>query len=134
MKILRLVSATIFCYLLFSVNVQATVIFVSSQQEFNSAHNSAAANDSIIWRQGTYSDIFMNITKDRLFIAAENLGGTIFTGSSRVDIRGDFITLEGFQFLDGNIGTNDVINTRGSYNVFTPVSYTHLTLPTILLV
>ena len=63
-----------------------------------------------------------NITKDRLFIAAETLGGTIFTGNSRVDIRSDHITLQGFQFLDGDIGTSDVINTRGSFNIFTQIN------------
>jgi hypothetical protein len=39
-----------------------------------------------------------------------------------VDITGDYITLRGFQFVDGNIGTRDVINTRGSYNHFTQIN------------
>ena len=122
MKLLQLVSLSIFCALLLSTNAKAETFFVTSQQEFNSAQSSAALNDSIIWRTGTYSDIFMNITKDRLFIAAETLGGTIFTGNSRVDIRSDHITLQGFQFLDGDIGTSDVINTRGSFNIFTQIN------------
>ena len=122
MKILQLVSATILCSLLFSTSMKAKTIYVSSQQEFDNAHDSAATNDTIVWRSGTYSDIFMDIDKDSLFIMAEQLGSTIFTGASRVDITGDYITLQGFQFLNGDIGTRDVINTRGSYNVFTQIN------------
>ena len=122
MKILQWVSASIFCTLLLSINVKAEVIYVNSQQAFDNAHDNAGVNDSIVWRSGTYADIFMDIDKDHLFIMAENLGGTIFTGASRVDITGDYITLQGFQFLDGDIGTKDVINTRGSYNIFTQIN------------
>ncbi len=122
MKFLPLVSVSIFCALLFSIEVKAEVIYVNSQQAFDNAHDNAGLNDSIVWRSGTYADIFMDIEKDHLFIMAENLGSTIFTGASRVDITGDYITLQGFQFLEGNIGTKDVINTRGSYNVFTQIN------------
>lgn len=122
MKIRQLVTASIFCTLLFSINGKAEIIYVNSQQAFDTAHDNAGVNDSIVWRSGTYADIFMDIEKDRLFITAENLGGTIFTGASRVDITGDYITLQGFQFLEGNIGTKDVINTRGSYNIFTQIN------------
>ncbi len=122
MKFLPLVSVSIFCALLFSIKVNAEVIYVNSQEAFDNAHDNAGLNDSIVWRSGTYADIFMDIEKDHLFIMAENLGSTIFTGASRVDITGDYITLQGFQFLEGNIGTKDVINTRGSYNVFTQIN------------
>ncbi len=99
-------------------NVNASVFYVSSQQEFTSAHNNASTNDSIIWESGIYTDIYMNISKNSLFIAAKNLGGTVFTGNSYVKITSDYITLEGFQFVGGDIGTKDVINTAGSYNTF----------------
>ncbi len=122
MKIIQLVYASIFCSLLFSTNLKSEVFYVSSQQEFDNAHDNSAMNDSIVWRVGTYSDIFMDIEKDHLTIMAENLGGTIFTGASRVDITGDYITLQGFQFLDGDIGTRDVINTRGSHGIFTQIN------------
>ncbi len=96
----------------------ATVFSVSSQLEFDDAHSNAATNDSIIWETGTFSNIFMDITKSNLFIGSDTLGGTIFTGASRVRITGDYITLEGLQFVGGNIGTNDIINTYGSFNHF----------------
>ncbi len=122
MKLVHLIHAGIFCLMLFSTTLKAEIIYVNSQQAFDDAHDNAAMNDSIIWRSGTYSDIYMNIQKSNLFIGAETLGKTIFTGASRVNITGDYITLEGFQFLDGNIGSGDVINTRGSYNKFTQIN------------
>ena len=122
MKILPLLSVSIFCILLFSTSLKSATIYVSSQREFDDAQENSAPNDSIVWKSGTYSDIFMDIEKDQLFITAENLGATIFTGASRVDIKGDFLTLEGFQFLEGNIGTKDVINIRGSHIVFTQIN------------
>lgn len=122
MKIRQLISASIFCSLLFSTSMTAEVIYVSSQQEFDEAHDSSVSNDSIVWRSGTYSDIYMNIEKDDLFIAAENLGTTIFTGASRVNITGDYNTLQGFQFLEGDIGTSDVINIRGSHITITQIN------------
>lgn len=122
MKIGHLYSTVILCSFLLSTSLKSEVIYVSSQQEFDNAYNRSVMNDSIVWRSGTYADVFMDIDKDHLFITAEEMGGTIFTGASRVDITGDYITLQGFQFLEGDIGTKDVINTRGSYNVFTQIN------------
>jgi len=122
MKTVQLITTCIFCVFLFSKTANAAVVYVSSQQEFDNAHDNAAMNDTIIWRSGTYSDIYMEIKNDHLYITAETLGSTIFTGASRVNISGDYITLRGFQFLNGDIGTKDVINTTGSYNHFTQIN------------
>ncbi len=109
-------------YFLFVSTLNATTIYVSSQQEFIDAQNNATMNDSIIWRTGTYSNIYMDITKDHLYISSESLGGTIFNGESRVEIRGDYITFSGFQFLDGDIGTKDVVSIRGSRILCTQIN------------
>ncbi len=103
-------------FMMLFINSGNTATFVvNSQQEFDAAQNNAVMNDSIIWESGTYTGIYLNITKSNLHISAATLGGTIFTGVSRANISGDYITFRGFQFLDGNIGTNDVINITGSH-------------------
>jgi hypothetical protein len=122
MKAVYPICLSILCVLLFETTAHATIFRVNSQQTFNQAQSSAMANDSIIWESGSFSSIYMDISKDRLFIAAEVLGGTIFTGASRVRIQADYITLQGFQFVGGDIGTNDVINTYGSYNHFNEIN------------
>jgi len=66
MKILRLVSVSILCSLFFATSVKSAVFQVSSQQEFDDAHDSSSSNDTIVWKSGTFSDIYMDIDKDRL--------------------------------------------------------------------
>ncbi len=122
MKKIKLIVLSICQLLFFSIGLNATTIYVSSQQEFDNAHDTAAMNDSIVWRAGTYSNIYMEVTKDHLFISAETLGNTIFNGASRVEIRGDYVTLQGFQFLDGNIDTRDVVSIRGSHIQITQIN------------
>lgn len=60
----------------------------------------------------------MNIIKSDFYIGLVELGVIIFSGVLRVWIIGDYIILEGIQFVDGDIGISDVINTYGSYNCF----------------
>ncbi|MFK7905544.1 MAG: chondroitinase-B domain-containing protein [Chitinophagales bacterium] len=122
MKNIRLIYLFTFCTFLFTNTVNAEVFKVSSQSEFNSAQDDAAVNDSIIWESGTFSNIYMNITKSRLFIAAETLGQTVFNGNSKVKVSSDYITMQGFQFIGGDIGTSDVFSIYGSYCHFTQIN------------
>lgn len=114
-SIVSAICSIAFCVMLFTIPGNTEVFLVDSQQEFNTAQSNAVMNDSIIWESGTYSGVYMNITKSNLYIAAETLGGAIFKGGSRVNISGDYITFRGFQFVDGDIGSSDVINITGSY-------------------
>ena len=111
--------AILFVCLFLTLSLEATTFYVDSESTFEDAQRQAVKDDTIIWRSGTYPDIYLDIEKDHLFITAEELGSTIFTGASRVDIEGDYITFQGFQFIGGSIGTRDVINIRGSHLVFT---------------
>lgn len=100
----------------------AQPILVDSQSSFDDALDSASSGDSIIWKAGTYSDIFMEIEKSNLYIGAEVPGETIFTGFSRAFISGNRIKMKGFQYLGGDIGTKHVIETRGSHNHFSQIN------------
>ncbi len=119
-------SFSIYLSLLFfialSTPLQATVFMVSTSGEFNDAQNNAAAGDSIIWVDGLYSDVYMQISKDSLYIGAETLGEVIFQGISRVNVSADYITFRGFQYLGGNIGSLDVINITGSHGHYDEIN------------
>ena len=106
----------------FSFTLMAEKFMVNSQTTFNNAHSNAAAGDSIVWAPGTFEDIEMDIEKSNLVIMAEESGETTFSGASQADISGSYITFQGFQYLDGNIGNGHVINTSGSYNHFTQLN------------
>ncbi len=104
----------LFLTILFATALQAEVFYITSESEFNSAQNDASAGDSLIWRNGTYTNIDMEIDEDDLFILAEELGQVIFTGASKVEIKSDRVVFQGFQYLNGDVGDDDVITIRGS--------------------
>lgn len=118
MNRLTIILLHFICLCILIPNIHANLFYVSSQSQFDEAHENAGINDSIIWESGLYFDIYMEISKSNLYISSEELGNTIFTGRSYVTITSDYITLNGFQFINGDIGTSDVINTAGSYNNF----------------
>ena len=117
----QVVSILFICILISSFG-QAEKYVVNSQATFDDALNNVGMNDSIIWESGTFADIYMDINESNLYIGASVLGGTVFNGESWVRIRGDYVTLEGVQFIGGNIGTKDVINTYGSYTHFNQIN------------
>lgn len=109
---------------LIGAHAKATTYSVNSQSSFDAALSAAAANDIIEWEDGTYADIYMEIDKASITIQAETSGGVIFNGASRVKITADYVTMEGMQWVGGDIlsevSTSDrnVIRTNGSYNEF----------------
>ena len=102
--------------------LSAEIFSVDSKSSFDSALRSAMAGDSIVWEDGVYEDIVMDVDKDGLFIVARTLGGTVFTGRSYAELNGDDMTFEGFQYVDGNIGTRDIVQIRGSRIHFTQIN------------
>lgn len=115
------ITTTLF-FLCLSFSLMAEKFMVNSQTTFDNALADATAGDSIVWESGWFNDIEMDIEMSNLVIMAEESGETKFTGASKVDISGSYITFQGFQFLDGNIGTDHVIYITGSYNHFTQLN------------
>jgi len=112
-KLLKL--RLLFFYLLISVQVSAQTRYdVSSEIEFDTAHDQASAGDTIAWLPGVYSGIFMEIDKDGLIVTAEPYGTVLFTGVSRAIINADNIVFSGLQYIGGLIGNLNVINVYGS--------------------
>ena len=105
------------------VNVLAKTHVVDSRSSFVLAHSAAVAGDTIIWKQGLYYDININISKDQLIFIAEIPGKTVFTGASKIYINGDDNTFSGFQYLEGSIGSSGVVvELRGSRNHLTQIN------------
>ncbi|MEM8565917.1 MAG: chondroitinase-B domain-containing protein [Bacteroidota bacterium] len=113
--------------LAFQIGLSQTRFDVSSLAEFNAAHASASAGDSIVWKSGNYSDIFMDITKDDLIVTAAFPGTVVFDGASKVEIDGDHVTFSGLQFIGGNIGTDHVIRIWGDDVLVTEVNIANYT-------
>lgn len=117
-----------FLFLFLSVLICAQTRYdVSSASQFNSAHVQASAGDTIVWQQGTYTNVRMDIDKDGLVIKAETSGTVLFTGVSRVVINASNITFSGFQYIGGFIGNLDVIKVYGSDVLITQVNIQNYT-------
>jgi len=82
---------------------QLATFIVSSQEEFNDAEKLATVGDIIEWKNGIYSDIFMDIDPSGVIVRAQTPGEVIFTGASRTIIDGSDVTFVGFQYVGGNI-------------------------------
>jgi hypothetical protein len=114
-SILTFLSIVLFS---FSSSFSAQTFIVDSQETFNDALGKANSGDTIEWVNGLYENIYLNINKGDVIVKAKERGSVTFTGNSRVLISADDVILDGFQFLGGNIGTQDVIKTTGSNNLF----------------
>jgi len=95
---LNLHTAVAILLMLIPVKGLAKKFEVNSQNSFIAAHNNASP------------------------IEAETPGKTVFTGASKVRFTGNNNPFSGFQYLKGNIGTDDVIHVTGSHNHLTQLN------------
>ena len=102
--------------------LQAKEREVATQLEFDAAQRLAVVGDVIVWLPGTFKDVYMDVDKSDIIIKAKVLGETIFTGKSRVSVKGSRVKVEGFQFLYGYIDKENVIETTGDDNVFSQIN------------
>jgi len=125
-KKLLLRSLFVLCITLLNIHLCVPVFsgnhVVNSKSSFDTALKTALPGDTILWKTGVYHDIYMVIGNSQLVVAAEIPGKVIFTGNSKVLISGNHNTLSGFQFLSGNIGSDEVIVVNGSYNHITQLN------------
>ena len=105
-----------FVLFFFSNTMSATDYTVSSASQFNSLNLQPC--DVVTWTNGTYSN--QNITFNGMgesgspiVLKAETPGGVIFTGSSEMNIWGDYLIVDGF-YWNGGTGTNNHIEFRRS--------------------
>jgi hypothetical protein len=114
--------AVFFFILSFQLTGQET-FFVNSQGSFDSALNSATAGDTIYWENGEYDDIVIDVEKDGLYIAARELGRTVFAGESYARLDGDDMVFRGFQYVGVDISRIDIVEIRGSNILFEQVNF-----------
>ena len=100
----------------------ARIHIVGSESGFEAAQLAAAAGDTIIWKPGLYYNIDLSINKSNLVVMAEIPGKTVFSGASKAYISGNNLTFSGFQYLNGNIGTDHVLVVSGSHNHLTQLN------------
>jgi len=87
-----------------------TIVFVSSNEEIYKAVEGVVPGDTLFLRDGIYRDIQLIVKRSGsagapVLLRAENPGKVFFTGNAKVELRGDYLILEGIYFKDGNRNT-----------------------------
>jgi len=111
-----------FTLALINTGTFATKYHVNSVTTFSTAHDSAVAGDSIVWTDGTYSDVTFTISKNQIVVIARTPGGVIFNGNSYVTITGSYITFADFQFVNVVTSNSTCIGVKGSHNIISGIN------------
>lgn len=90
--------------------------------ELSSISEKTAPGDILVIKSGTYNnvDIVLNANgtqSEQVYIKAENMGDVIFTGSSKLEIKGSHTTVSNLIFKNGEV--NKAIRIGGISNRFT---------------
>jgi len=99
----------------------AEKFIINSESEFQNVQNKVQPNDSVIWKNGDYVDMNLILTANHIYFLSEDLGQTIFSGSSTLKIKGDGNAVSGFQFVNGKI-EGDVVDISGSNNTIEQIN------------
>ncbi|MGJ8683535.1 MAG: chondroitinase-B domain-containing protein [Nonlabens sp.] len=112
----NLLLSLLFFAVLSSLESAATDYTVSSASQFNAL--ALQPCDVVTWTDGTYSnqDVVFNATGTQgnpIVLKAQTPGGVIFTGSSEMNVYGDYLIIDGF-YWNGGTGTNNHVEFRRS--------------------
>jgi poly(beta-D-mannuronate) lyase len=125
--LLKLVSIL----LLLMASQGITQTLVSGPEAFTQAAAQARPGDEIVIRTGTYEDWVLDISCSgsadrRLVIRAETPGQVVLTGDSRMSISGDYVTVKGLCFKDGQ-ATDEIWQVKGSFDRITDCALVNYT-------
>jgi len=94
----------------------ATVYTVNNKTDLQNRMASAVPGDTVIVTNGTYDFGAISFTNNNgsssaapIVLKAETISGVVFTGSTRIQFKGNGIEINGFKFANGNAGTSAVI-------------------------
>ena len=106
-----------------SANPGATVRNVSTIADLQSAIDTSNCGDIIILADGHYTNTTLNINRSNITVKAATNGGVYFDGVNDININGNYVKFNGFQFTSGDIGANYLINIFGSHNTISQLNF-----------
>lgn len=113
-------SGVLFAGFVFSaILANAQTFFVSDVDEFNSAVNQASPGSTIVLKNGTWENAELEFSADgvegdSITLTAETPGEVILTGTSRLEIAGDYLIVKNLDFNGGHTDGDAVISFRRS--------------------
>ena len=109
--------------LLSPFSLKGATINVTTIAALQTACNNSNSGDVIILADGTYLDVTLNINKSNITVIAQTPGGVYLNGTDDININGNYVTFSGFQFTNGDIGSNYLIEVYGSHDILTQLNF-----------
>ena len=106
-----------------NTNSSASIINVSNVPDLQTAINNSTCGDTIILADGHYTDSVISVNRSNITIKAATAGGVFLDGTNNIDIYGNNVKFEGFQFTSGDIGQNYLIEVYGSRNTLSHLNF-----------
>ncbi|MFZ4670772.1 MAG: chondroitinase-B domain-containing protein, partial [Flavobacterium sp.] len=106
-----------------TANANASVVNVSSIAALQSAINASNCGDIIILADGHYTDTTLNIGRSNITVKAATNGGVYLDGINDININGNYIKFNGFQFTSGDVGGLYLIEVNGSHNILSQLNF-----------
>ena len=119
------IIAFLFFNLLGLVDTNGATINVNSINALQNACNNSNSGDIIVLANGTYSNIILDINNNNISVIAQTPGGVFLNVYGDININGNNITFSGFQFTQGDIGTNYLIEVFGNRNKLTHLNFSN---------
>lgn len=120
----------LFIFLLISCSSKQNGILVTSVAEFDNAVKNASPGSTIVLANGVWQNAELlfeaNGTADKpIILTVETKGNVFLEGSSRLNIAGEYLVIQGLIFRNGYTPTNEVISFKKDSK--TLANYTRLT-------
>ncbi|CAN1515776.1 Secretion system C-terminal sorting domain [Flavobacteriaceae bacterium] len=106
-----------------NANSNARVVNVSSIAALQLAVDNSNCGDIIILADGRYTDTTLNIDRSNITVKAATNGGVYFDGVNDININGNYVKFNGFQFTSGDIGGLYLIEVWGSHNTLSQLNF-----------
>lgn len=128
------ITVAIFTLVACCATAGAADFLVSNAAQISTALQTAQPGDTLLMTSGTWTDQQISFAGDGtqsnpITLRAQNPGEVILTGSSSLNISGDWLVADGLRFEGGSLGASDhVVEFRGSNGEATNSRLTNSTI------
>ncbi|NND08897.1 MAG: sulfatase-like hydrolase/transferase [Saprospiraceae bacterium] len=98
---------------------------VASREQFLNAMDQSKSGDTIIWKNGTYRNLIIDINQPGLVIMAQDPGKVVFEGRIEIVLSANGLIFSGFQFINGTT-EEDVLKISASHILLEDLNFSNL--------
>src|SRR6187455_1219760 len=105
------------CFLFSTLLLTAKTIVVKNSDELTAANKKAMPGDIIILQDGEWNNLTIHLTcngtkENPITFRSQTAGKVLITGNSKLKLGGNFLIIDGLNFINGYAGNDAVISFR----------------------